>query len=97
LDKFYIASASDGKPIKEVKVGYSLDTMPNRIIDWEQNIVFGSKNGIVYLIDKSYNVHPLFFMGTSRIHSVKHITGNTFTASNMDGKIIVFKIIPGEK
>ena len=31
LDKFYIVSASDGKLIKEVKVGYSLDTMPNQL------------------------------------------------------------------
>ena len=97
LDKFYIASASDGKLIKEIKVGYSLDTMPNQIIDWEQNIVFGSKNGTVYLIDKNFNVHPLYFMGTSRIHSVQHITDNTFAASNMDGKIILFQIIPDAK
>ena len=97
LDKFYIASASDGKLIKEIKVGYSLDTMPNQIIDWEQNIVFGSKNGTVYLIDKNFNVHPLYFMGTSRIHSVQHITDNTFAASNMDGKIVLFQIIPDAK
>lgn len=97
LDKVYIASASDGKLIKEVKVGYSLDTMPNQIIDWEQNIVFGSKNGIIYLIDKDDTVHPLFFIGTSRIHSIQHLNGNTFAASNMDGKIIVFKIISSEK
>jgi outer membrane protein assembly factor BamB len=97
LDKFYIASASNGKFIKEIKVGYSLDTMPNQIIDWEQNIVFGSKNGTVYLIDKNFNVHPLYFMGTSRIHSVQHITDNIFAASNMDGKIILFQINPDTK
>jgi outer membrane protein assembly factor BamB/predicted phosphodiesterase len=97
LDKFYIVSAADGKLIKEVKVGFSLDTMPNHLIDWNQNIIFGSKNGIVYLIDKNFSVYPLFFMGTSRVHSVQHITGNIFSASNMDGKIIVFKIISSEK
>lgn len=97
LDKFYIASAADGKLIKEVKVGFSLDTMPNQLIDWDQNIIFGSKNGTVYLIDKDYKVYPLFFMGTSRIHSIQHIIGNIFAASNMDGKIIVFKITASEK
>lgn len=93
LDKFYIASASDGKLIKEIKVGFSLDTMPNKLVDWNQNIIFGSKNGTVYLIDKSYNIHPLFFMGTSRIHSVQLLNEGIFAASNMDGKIVVFKII----
>jgi outer membrane protein assembly factor BamB len=97
LDKFYIASASDGKLIKEIKVGYSLDTMPNQLSDWDENIIFGSKNGTVYLIDKKYNIHPLYFMGTSRIISVQHITNSTFVASNMDGKIILFQIIPDAK
>jgi len=97
LDKFYIVSASDGKLIKEVKVGYSLDTMPNQPIDWNRNIIFGTKDGKIYLIDKDYKMHPLFFMGTSRLHSVQHITENTFAASNMDGKILVFKINLSEK
>ncbi len=97
LNKFFITSAKDGKLMKEIKVGYSLDTMPNQLIDWNENIVFGSKNGIIYLIDKGYNVHPLFFMGTARVHSIQQVNGNVFAASNMDGKIIVFKIILGEK
>jgi outer membrane protein assembly factor BamB len=97
LDKFYIVSASDGKLIKEIKIGSSLDTMPNELFDWNGNIVFGSKDGKVYLIDKSYNVLPLFFMGTSRLHSIQHVNGNTFAASNMDGKILVFKINLSEK
>jgi hypothetical protein len=74
-----------------------LDTMPNQLIDWNQNIIFGCKDGTIYLIDKDYKVNPLFFMGTSRIHSVQHVTENTFAASNMDGKILVFKINLSEK
>ncbi|NWF88565.1 MAG: PQQ-binding-like beta-propeller repeat protein [Ignavibacteriaceae bacterium] len=92
LDKFYILSADDGKLIKEIKAGFSLDTMPNQLIDWEGNIVFGSKNGNVYLINKKYEVIPLFFMGVSRVHTIKQIEANVFAASNMDGKIVVFKI-----
>ncbi len=92
LDKFYVVVASDGKLIKEIKVGYSLDTMPTPLSDWNQNIIWGSKNGIVYLIDKNYNSQQLFFMGTSRIHSIQHIKDNVFVASNMDGKIILFQI-----
>jgi len=97
LDKFYIVSAADGKLIKEVKVGYSLDTMPNQLIDWNENIIWGSKNGTINLIDNDYDAYPLFFMGTSRIHSVQQISKNIFAASNMDGKIVVFKIILGGK
>ena len=92
LDKFYIISASDGRKIKEVKVGYSLDTMPNQLKDWAGKIIFGSKNGKVYLIDREYNSKPLLFMGTARIHTIEHLSENTFAASNMDGKIVVFKV-----
>ncbi len=97
LDKFYIASASDGKPIKEINVGFGLDTMPIQIADWNQNIIFGSKNGMVYMIDDKYSVHNLFFLGTSRTHSIQHVKDNIFAASNMDGKIIVFRINSSEK
>jgi outer membrane protein assembly factor BamB/predicted phosphodiesterase len=96
-DKLCIVSASDGKLIKEVKVGFSLDTMPNQLMDWNENIIFGSKNGNIFFIDKSYHVQSLFFMGTSRLHSVQQINENIFAASNMDGKIVVFRINPNEK
>lgn len=97
LDKFFIVSAADGKLIKEIKVGFSLDTMPNQLLDWDGDIVFGSKNGTVYLMDKKYNSVPLFFMGSSRLHSIQHLNGNTFAASNMDGKIVIFKIVQEKK
>lgn len=97
LDKFFIASARDGKLIKEIKVGFSLDTMPIQLNDWNDIIIFGGKNGVVYMIDKSYNVNALFFMGTCRIHSIQHVEGDIFAASNMDGKIVLFKILPDAK
>lgn len=92
IDKLFIASAVDGKLIKEIKIGYGLDTMPIQITEWNENIIFGSKNGIIYLIDKNYNVSPLFFLGTARIHTIQHVKENIFAASNMDGKIVLFSI-----
>ncbi len=97
LDKFFIASTRDGKLIKEIKVGFSLDTMPIQLNDWNDIIIFGGKNGVVYMIDKSYNVNALFFMGTCRIHSIQYVEGDIFAASNMDGKIVLFKILPDAK
>ncbi len=91
-DNFYIVSAKKGRLIKEVKIGYGLDTMPVTPIEWEKNIIFTSKNGIVYLIDKNYNVHPLLFLGTCRVQNIFHVKDNIFAVSNMDGKIVVFRI-----
>ncbi|MCL5030964.1 MAG: PQQ-binding-like beta-propeller repeat protein [Bacteroidetes bacterium] len=89
---FNIASAKTGKLIKNIKIGFGIDTMPIDPIEWNSNIIFGSKDGKIYLIDKNYNWQPLFFLGTCRVQNVFHIKDNIFAASNMDGKIVVFKI-----
>jgi len=91
-DKFFIASSKDGKLIKEMNLGFKLDTMPVEPLEWKNNILFGAKNGNVYLIDNQYNWKTLFFMGSARVHSIQHVKDNIFAASNMDGRIVVFKL-----
>jgi len=90
-DKFQIAG-TDGKKIKTIEVKYGLDTMPSEPIDIGGKVLFSSKNGYVYLIDEKGNFKPLLFLGTSRLHSVKQVSPNTFAVSNMDGKIIIFEL-----
>jgi outer membrane protein assembly factor BamB len=94
MNNFYIVSAIDGEKKNEIKIGYGLDTMPAEPIERDGKIIFGSKNGKVYKIDKedNYNWEPLFFTGTARVHSVRHLKNNLFAASNMDGKIYLFRI-----
>lgn len=92
MNNFYIVSAKDGKLIRKIDLQFGLDTMPITPIEWNGNIIFGAKNGIVYLIDKDYKFKKLFFAGTARLHSVQHVKENIFAASNMDGKIILFSV-----
>ncbi len=66
--------------------------MPSIPLEDNNNIIFGSKNGNVYLIDKAGKMHTLFFMGTSRVHSIKKIDENKYIALNMDGIVVVFSI-----
>ncbi len=96
-DHFVIANASDGKIIKDLDVHGGLDTTPETPIDWKGNILSGSREGIVRLFDKNYNYSPLLFLGTSRLHSICHLEDNMFAASDMDGKIVVFKLKEGTK
>ncbi len=92
MDKFYVVSAKDGKLVKEINPDFGLDTMPVSPIEWNGNIIFGAKNGFVYLINNQYEWTPVVFTGTARVHSVQHVKDNTFAASNMDGKIFVFSL-----
>ncbi len=91
-DNFYIVNAQKGKLIKNIKIGFGLDTMPIKPVEWNNNILFGSKNGNIYLINKNYDWKPLLFLGTARVQNIIHVKDNIFAVSNMDGKIILFKL-----
>lgn len=91
-DKFYIIAAKDGKVVKSINCKFGTDTMPVEPLEIDGNILFGTKTGLVYMLDKKYKLIPLFFMGTSRVMTVNQVSEDTFAAANMDGKIVVFKI-----
>ncbi len=91
-DRFHILSAKTGKWVKELNLNFDLDTMPATPIEWNSNVLFGLKDGNTYKIDKDFKVEHLFFMGTSRVHTIESMGDGRFAASNMDGKIIFFKL-----
>ncbi len=91
-DNFSIVSAKSGKLIKNIKIGFGIDTMPIDPLEWNKNIIFSSRDGIIYFIDKDFNWQTLFFLGTCRVQNVFHVKDNIFAASNMDGKVVVFEI-----
>lgn len=91
-NKFFKADAATGKNISEIDLGFGIDTMPVEIIEANGKVLFGTKNGWVYSIDEKNNPKKLFYLGTSRIHSIVKISDNRFAASNMDGVVAVFRI-----
>ncbi len=92
-DKFHIISARNGNLIKTVNVNYGSDTMPITPIEWNGKIVFSSKNGYVYRINKKLRYKSILFLGSARVHSIKVIDNKRLMASNMDGKIVIFNIV----
>ncbi|MCK9424612.1 MAG: PQQ-binding-like beta-propeller repeat protein [Ignavibacteriaceae bacterium] len=91
-DKLHIISAANGKIQYTIDMKFGLDTGPIQPVEVNENIYFGSKNGNIYSIDPKYNFSSLFFMGTARTHSLQILDEQRIAASNMDGKIIVFKV-----
>jgi outer membrane protein assembly factor BamB len=92
-DKFHIILAKNGKLKQTVNVNYGFDTMTNTPIEWNDKIVFTSKNGYLYRINNKYWYKSILFLGTARLHSVQKIDEKRLMASNMDGEIIIFNII----
>lgn len=91
-NKFYKADAKSGKVISEIDLKFGVDTMPIEIFEMNGKIFFGAKNGWVYSIDEQNNFKKIFFLGTSRIHSLLKISESRLAASNMDGTIAVFRV-----
>ncbi|MDP2300860.1 MAG: metallophosphoesterase [Ignavibacteria bacterium] len=91
-DKFYVVNPKDGRRIKEINLKYGLDTTPNEIVESKGNVIFNGKNGIIYSLNNKFETKPLLFLGTARTLSTIKINENTFLASNMDGRIILFSI-----
>jgi len=91
-DKLYIISSVNGKLQKTIDLKFGLDTGPIQPIEVNGNIYFGGKNGNVYSIDPKFFFNSLFFMGTARTHSLQMLDEKRIAASNMDGKIILFKV-----
>lgn len=91
-DKFHIIASANGKLQKTIDMKFGLDTGPVQPVEVNGKIYFGGKNGIIYSIDAAYNVTPLFFMGTARTHSLQILDDHKIAASNMDGRVVVFKV-----
>jgi outer membrane protein assembly factor BamB len=91
-DKLYIVSPSDGKVLKEINTGHSYDTTPLPPVNWNDNILMGTKSGIIYLINAQFTSRPLLFTGNARINGISNIKDNLFLAGSMDGKFFVFEM-----
>ena len=91
-DHFHIVSAITSNWVKDINMKFGIDTMPTVPIEWNSNILFGAKDGHVYMIDKKNKFKPILFLGTARVHSVQRISDGIFLASNMDGNIVVFNL-----
>lgn len=91
-DNFFIVNADNGALIKNIYLGYGLDISPIEIFEYNGNILFGGKNGIVYQIDKNYKLKKLLFLGNARVYPIYQIKDNIFLATNMDSKLIIFSL-----
>lgn len=91
-DNFFIVNANNGTVIKNIYLGYGLDISPIEIFEYNGNILFGGKNGIVYHIDQNYNLKKLLFLGNARVHPIYQLKDKIFLTSNMDGKLVVFSL-----
>ena len=88
---FYVISAADAKLIDKYEIDYSIDTMPAQAIETGNDILFSTKEGNVYHIDRKKYFQKIFSLGSCRMHNVQQFGGKKLLISNMDGKIALFE------
>lgn len=91
-DKFYYISSGNGKVIKEVNLKSGPDSSPVTPLEYNGGVFTACRKGIVQYIDKDYNVRPLIYTGSSRLHSVMHLTPGKFAAADLDGLVTIFEL-----
>lgn len=93
VDEFDILEAESGSLVHKIVPSHGIgDIMAAEPIEWKGSVIFGAQNGFVYRIDHNGQISPLLFLGAAGIHTIQHIKDNLFAASNLDGRIAVFKI-----
>lgn len=92
-DKFFIAESSNGKLLMESNMKSGLDTMPVEIAEYNGTVLFTGKHGMIYRSDyAAKETKPVLFIGTARAHSIQELSPGVYAASNIDGKIVIFRL-----
>lgn len=91
-DYFIIADASTGKGNKKIKCTFGNDPDPSSILEINKEYLFGSGDGVIYCIDKTFKCNPVLYLGNARITTLQRIGDNLIAAANCDGKIVLFKL-----
>lgn len=95
--KFYSVLASDGRAADSLKFQSSGDSMCSEIIETDGKALFTTQSGMVYSCEKGNILKPLLYLGAARAHKVIPVNAGVFAVSNMDGRIVIFKLNEKEK
>src|ERR1035438_3570367 len=91
-DYFIIADASTGKGDKKIKCPFGNDPDPSSILEINNEYLFGTGDGTIYHIDKTFRCTPVIYLGNARITTLQSVGDNLIAAANCDGKIVLFKL-----
>lgn len=91
-DKFHIISAKTSYWVKEVNMKYGADFTNSRPIEYNGQVILGTQSGSIYKVNEKFKYEKLFSMGNAPVKTIKHFKENLFAASNLDGRIVLFKI-----
>ncbi len=90
-DDFYLVPAKSGRGALRFRINFGEDVNPDTPFEYNKKIFFTTRNGTVYQIHNK-KFKKIIFLGSAIPFSVRHLKNNIFLGSNIDGRIVAFKI-----
>ena len=76
----------------KMHIGYGYEHTPSMLIEKEGEVIFGTKNGIVYSVNATeQKINWAYKIDNSMVNTVNVLNGKEIIASTMDGKISLLK------
>lgn len=83
-------NAVEPKLAWKMDVGYGYDHVPSMLYEHSGNVLFGTRNGIVYSIDpKVKKINWAYKIDNSMVNTIKLLGDRRVIAATMDGKIAI--------
>jgi outer membrane protein assembly factor BamB/predicted phosphodiesterase len=91
-DKVAIFQTNPEVPIllKSIDVKFGYDHVPSMLYEQDGQVLFGTRNGIVYSIDpETEKINWKYKIDHSMVNSIRILDSNSLIASTMDGKVVL--------
>lgn len=78
------------KMLKRINVKFGYDHVPSMLFEQDGQIIFGTRNGVVYSIDPTTEeINWKYKIDHSMVNTIRIISNNSLLASTMDGKVVL--------
>jgi outer membrane protein assembly factor BamB/predicted phosphodiesterase len=87
------ASGREKKPASwKFHAGFGYEHVPSMLIEKDGQIFFGTRNGVVYVIDpREKKILWMYKVDNSMVNTVRVISASQIIASTMDGKVVLLQ------
>lgn len=84
------ANAQEPKVAWKMNVGFGYDHVPSMLYERARNVLFGTRNGVVYSIDpKKKKINWAHKIDNSMVNTIRLVGDKRIIAATMDGKVVL--------
>ena len=86
----FATNREEPKMLKKINAKFGYDHVPSMLFEQDGQVLFGTRNGVVYSIDPATeSINWKFKIDHSMVNTIRIIDSNSLLASTMDGKVVL--------